>query len=104
MLNQLRTIQPFELTTVNDMLREVYVNDIFSRKAEKDYLRRYRSEAAMTTTTVECSDMKRDVREVVCHNCEKKGHYANKKMPRTLSLGIPRRGGVPCTKRGRIQR
>ncbi|CAN0425665.1 unnamed protein product, partial [Laminaria digitata] len=62
MLNQLRTMQSLDLTM----------------KAKKDPLRGYRSEAAMTTTTEKRSGMKRDVSEVVCHNCKKKGHYANK--------------------------
>ncbi|CAN0303407.1 unnamed protein product, partial [Scytosiphon promiscuus] len=79
MLNQLRTMQSLDLTMVNDMLREVYVNDILPNKSKKDPLRGYRSEAAMTTTTaVKRSGMKRDMSEVVCHHCKEKGHYANK--------------------------
>ena len=50
MSNQLRTMQSLDLTMVNEMLREVCVNDILPKKPEN--LRRgYRSEAAMTTTT-----------------------------------------------------
>ena len=79
MLNQLRTKQSLDLTMVNDMLREVCVNDILPKRAKKDPLRGYRSEAAMTTTTttVKRSGIKRDVSEIVCHNCKKKGHCAN---------------------------
>lgn len=32
----------------------------------------------MTAITGKCSGMKRDVSEVVCHYCKKKGNYANK--------------------------
>ena len=80
MLNQLRTMQLLDLSMVNKMLREVYVNDILPKKA-KNPLRGYRSEAAMTTTTINTakrSGKKRDISEVVCHNCKVKGHYANK--------------------------
>ena len=35
MLNQLRTIQSLDLTMVNEMLREAYVNDILPKKAKK---------------------------------------------------------------------
>ena len=78
MLNQLRTMQSLDFTMVNEMLREVYVNDILPKKA-KNPLRGYQSEAAMTTTTTsKLSGKKRDVSEVVCHNCKVKGHYANK--------------------------
>ena len=34
MLNQLRTMQSLDLTMVNEMLREVYVNDILPKKAK----------------------------------------------------------------------
>ena len=44
-------MQSLDLTMVTDMLGEVYVNDILRKKAKKDSLRGYRSEAAMTTTT-----------------------------------------------------
>ena len=48
-------------------------------KKAKNPRRRYRSEASMTTTaTAKRSGKKRDVSEVVCHNCKVKGHYANK--------------------------
>ena len=63
------------------MLREVYVNDILPKKAKKNPLRGYRSEAIMTTTTINTakrSSKKRDISEVVCHNCKVNGHYANK--------------------------
>ena len=76
-LNQLRTMQALHLTMVNEMLREVYVNDILPNKA-KNPLRGYRSEAAMTTTNAAKRSGKKDVSEVVCHNCKVKGHYANK--------------------------
>ena len=68
MLNQLRTMQSLDLTMVNEMLREVYVNDILPKKAKKNPLRGYRSEAAMTTTTINTakrSGKKRDMSEVV---------------------------------------
>ena len=79
MLNQLRIMQSLDLTMVNEMLREVYINDILPKKAKKNPLRGYRSEAAMTTTTTaKRSGKKRDKSEVVCHNCKVKGHYANK--------------------------
>ena len=80
MLNQLRTMQSLDLTVVNEMLREVYINDILPKKAKKNPLRGYRGEAAMTTTTINTakrSGKKRDISEVVCHNCKVKGHYAN---------------------------
>ena len=61
------------------MLREVNVNGIFPKKAKKNPLRGYRSEAAMTaTTTAKRSGKTRDISEVVCHNCKVKGQYANK--------------------------
>ena len=79
MLNQLRTMRSLDLTMVNEMLREVYANEILPKKAKKNPLRGYRSEAAMTTTTTaKRSDKNRDIGEVVCHNCKAKGHYANK--------------------------
>ena len=79
MLNQLCTMQSLDLTMLNEMLREVYVNDILPKKAKKNPLVGYQSEAAMTTTTTaKRSGKKRDVSEVVCHNCKVKGHYAKK--------------------------
>ena len=73
MLNQLRTVQSLDFTMVNEMLREVYVNDILPNKV-KNPLRGYRGEAAMTTTTTaKRSGKKRDISEVVCHNCKVKG-------------------------------
>ena len=73
MLNQLRTMQSLDL--VNETL---YVNDILPKKANNP-LRGHRSEAAMATTTkAKRSGKKRDISEVVCHNCKVKGHYANK--------------------------
>ena len=79
MLNQLLTMQSLGLTILNEMLREVYVNDILPKKAKKNPLRGYRSEAAITTTTTaKRSGKKRDISDVVCHNCTVKGHYANK--------------------------
>ena len=42
MLNQLRTMQSLDLTMVNEMLREVYVNDILAKKDKKNPLRGYR--------------------------------------------------------------
>ena len=63
---------------VNEMLREVYVNDILPKKA-KNPLQGYRSEVAMTTTTTaKRSGKTRDTSEVICHKCKVKGHYANK--------------------------
>ena len=53
MLNQLRTFQSLNLTVVNEMLREVYVNDILPKEAEKNPLRGCESDAADTTTTNE---------------------------------------------------
>ena len=76
-LNQLRTMQSLHLTMVNEMLREVYVNDILPNKA-KNPLRGYRSEAAMTMTTTAERSGKKDISEVVSHNCKVKGQYANK--------------------------
>ena len=65
MLNQLRTMQSLDLTMVNEMLREVYVNDILPKKA-KNPLRGYGSEAATTTTTTtKRSGKKRDISQVV---------------------------------------
>ena len=73
MLNQLRTMQSLDLTMVNEMLREVYVNDILPKKAKKNPLRGYRRKGAMrTTTTAKGSGKKRDVSEVVRHNCKVK--------------------------------
>ena len=70
-------MQLLDLTMVNEMLREVDVNGILPKKANNPLLG-YRSEVAMTTTTTaNCSGKKRDISEVVCHNCELKGHYAN---------------------------
>ena len=42
MLNQMRVMQTIDLTMVNDMLRNVYANEIVPVK-EKDHLRRYLS-------------------------------------------------------------
>ena len=103
MLNQLRTMQSLGLSMVNEMRREVYVNDILPKKAENP-LRGYRSEAAMTTTTTaKRSGKKRDMSEVACHNCKVKGHYVNKCPAKKLSLGTPPRRGAPYTRRGHIQ-
>ena len=77
MLNQLRAIQSLDLTMVNEMLREVYVNDILPKKA-KNPPRGYRSEAALTTTTTPRRSGKKEIYEVVCHNCKVRGHDANK--------------------------
>ena len=78
MLNQLRTMQSLDFTMVNEMLRDVYVNDILPNKTKKSPLRGYRSEAVMTTTTTaKRSGRKRDISEVICHNCKLEGHYAN---------------------------
>ena len=83
-LNQLRNMQSPDSTMVNEMLRQVYVNDILPKKAKKNPQREYRSEAAMTMTTTakrstaKRSGKKRDISEVVCHNCRVKGHYANR--------------------------
>ena len=49
MLNQLCTMQSLDLTMVNEMLREVHVDVILPTEAEKNPLRGYRREAAMTT-------------------------------------------------------
>ena len=60
------------------MLRNVYVNDILPMKA-KNTLGEYRSETARTATTkAKRSGKKRDMSEVICHNCKVKGHNANK--------------------------
>ena len=73
MLNELRTMQSLDLTMVNEMLREVYVNDVLPKKS-KNPLRGYRNEAAITTTTTaKRSGKKRDISEGVCHNCKVKG-------------------------------
>ena len=72
-------MQSLDLTMVNEVLREVYVNDILPKQAKTNHLRGYRSEAAMTTTaTAKRSGKKRHISEVVCHNCKVKSHYANK--------------------------
>ena len=72
-------MQSRELTMVNEMLREVHVNDILPKKANKNPLRGYRSETDMTTTTTaKRSGNKRDISEVVRHNCKVKDHYTNK--------------------------
>ena len=79
MLNQLRTTQSLDLTMVNEMLREAYVNDILSKKAKKNPLRECQIEAAVTPiTTAKRSGKNRDISEVICHNRKVKGHYANK--------------------------
>ena len=78
MANQLRAMRSLDLIMVNEMLREVYVNIILPKKA-KNPLRRYRSKAAITTTTTaKRSGKERDISEVVCHIFKVKGHYANK--------------------------
>ena len=101
MLNQLRTMKSLDLTMVNGVLREVYVNDILPKKAEKNPLRAhrpkkaeknplraYRREADVTTTaTAKRSGKKRDMNEVVCHNCKVNGHYANKCPAKKPLLG-----------------
>ena len=97
-------MQSLDLTMVNEMLREVYVNDILPKKAKKNPLRGYRSEAALTTTTTaKRSGKKRDISEVVCHNFKVKGHHANNVRLRNLSLGTPPRSGAPYTRRHHIQ-
>ena len=52
-------MQSLDLTMVNEILREVYVNDILPKKA-KNPLRGYRSEAAMTTNTTAKRSGKKD--------------------------------------------
>ena len=102
--DRLRTMQALGLTMVNEMLREVYANDILPKEAKKNPLRGYRSEAAMTmTTTAKRSGKKRDISDVVCHNCQVKGRYANKCPAKKLSLGTPPRSGASYTRRGHIQ-
>ena len=103
MLNQLRTMQSLDLTMVNEMLREVYGNDILPKKAKKNPIRGYQSEAAMTTTTTaKRSGKKRDVSEVVCLNCKIKVTVPANVQLRNLSLGTPPRSGGPFIGRGRI--
>ena len=86
-LSQLRTMQSLGLTVVNEMLREVYVNDIFPKKA-KNPPRGYRSKAAMTTTsTAKLSGRTRDISEFVCHNGKVKGHYAHECLARNTLPG-----------------
>ena len=81
-------MQSLDFTAVNEMLREMYVNDILPKKAKKNPLRGYRSEAAMTTTTTtKRSGKKRDRSEVVCHSCGIKGHHANKCPAKKLLPG-----------------
>lgn len=62
-----RTMKSPNLTVVNDMLREVYVNGISPKKIKNDHPQGYRSDASMTTTTAK-----------LCRNCKGKGHSANK--------------------------
>ena len=77
-LKQLRTMQSLGLTMMNDMLREAYVTDILPNEAKNDPLRIYRSEGAMPTTTKKRLGKKRDLSDLVCHNCKKKGQYSKK--------------------------
>ena len=101
MLGKLRTLQ--DLTMVNKLLREVYVNDILPKK-DKKRLRGYLSEAAMTTTTTANRWGKnRDMSEVVCHNCKARDHCANKCPAMKHLLGGTTTSGAPCTRRGHIQ-
>ena len=102
MLNKLRTMQPLELTMVNKTLKEVYVSDILTKKAKNP--RRISKRG--------CSDndyhgkalgKKRDISEVVYHNCKVKGHDANKYPAKKLSLGTPPRSDPPYTRRGHSQ-
>ena len=78
MLNQLRTIVTRLDHGERNAERSVCQRHL-AQKAKKNPLRGYRSQAAMTTTTMaKHSGKKRDVSEVVCHDCKVKGHYANK--------------------------
>lgn len=49
------TRKSLDMTMVNDMVREVYVNAILPKKVEKDNLQDYRSDAAVTITTATLS-------------------------------------------------
>ena len=51
MLNQQRSMKSLDLTMLNEVLREVYVNDILPKEAKDNPIQGYRSEAAMKTTT-----------------------------------------------------
>ena len=105
MTNQLRTVQSLDLTMVNEMLSEVYVNDILPKKSKKNPIRGYRSKAAMTTTTTaKRSGKKRDINEIVCHNCKVRVTLPTSVRLRDLSLGTPPRSGAPYTytRRGHI--
>ena len=97
-------MQSLDLTMVNEMLREAYVNDIFPKKAKKNAPRGYRSEAAMTTTTTaKRSGKKRDISEVVCHNGKVKDHYANKCPAKKPLPGDTTTKWFSHTRRGHIQ-
>ena len=78
-----------DLTMVNNMLREVYVNDILPNKVKKGHLRGCTSEAAMTITTAKRSGVKRDVSDVVSCNCKQKGYSADSAQLTNLSMGTP---------------
>ena len=59
-------MQSLDLTMVNEMLREVYVNDILPKKAKKNPLQGYRSEAAMTTNTINTAKRSGKKRDISC--------------------------------------
>ena len=44
-------MKSLDLTMLNEVLREVYVNDILPKEAKDNPIQGYRSEAAMKTTT-----------------------------------------------------
>lgn len=65
MLNRLRTMKPIDSITINDILREVYVNDVLPNRTKKDggYRGLYQ-EAAMSTSVGSKPRVGRDIRSV----------------------------------------
>lgn len=94
-VNQLGTMQSVDLVTVNDMLREVDVNDFLPKRAKRGgSYRGLEQEAAMSTSLGSKSKAKRDPTNVLWHCCKQKGHFATKRPtksnPWTTSLILHR--------------
>ena len=107
MLNQLRTMQSPDLDhderNAEKIVCQQYVNHILPKKA-KNRLRGYRRKGAMrTTTTAKGSGKKRDVSEVVRHNCKVKVTMPTNDPAKKPLPGDTTTKWCPCTRRDHIQ-
>ena len=99
MLNQLRTMHSLDFTMVNEMLRELHVNDILPKKLRILY-EDIEEDSMATVTTAKCSGKNRDISEGVCDSYKIKGNYA---YISPAKKPLPQRSGAPSTRRDHIQ-